>query len=403
MMWLKQSTAVTVKIGPFVDSTDGNTQETALTISQADIRLSKNGGAFAQSNNIAGATHDANGWYGVPLDTTDTNTLGTLTVFVHETGALAVWRDFMIVPTNVWDSLFGADALQVHANEITAGLITAAAIATGAIDADALATDAVAEIADGVWDEPKAGHVGVTTFGDLATDLDTVVVDVAGLDGAAMRGTDSAALASVCTEARLSNLDAAISTRATPAQVNTEVDTALADVNLDHLVGTAVAIPAIPAGTYIDQMMDDGTAIFDRTTDSLQAIRDTAPLGTAMRGTDSAALASVCTEARLAELDAANLPTDVAAVKTDTAAILVDTGTTLDGRIPAALVAGRIDASVGAMATGVVTADAVAANAIGASELAADAVAEIADGVWDELKAGHVGATTFGDLATDLD
>ena len=70
--------------------------------------------------------------------------------------------------------------------------------------------------------------------------------------------------------------------------VNTEVDTALADVNLDHIAGTATAIPAIPAGTYIDQMMDDGTAVYDRTTDSLQAIRDTAPLGTAMRGTDNA-------------------------------------------------------------------------------------------------------------------
>src|SRR3990167_10220941 len=56
--------------------------------------------------------------------------------------------------------------------------------------------------------------------------------------------------------------------------VNTEVDTALADINLDHLVGTATAIPAIVAGTYIDQMMDDGTAVYDRTTDSLQAIRD---------------------------------------------------------------------------------------------------------------------------------
>ena len=39
------------------------------------------------------------------------------------------------------------------------------------------------------------------------------------------------------------------------------------------------------------------------------------------------ALASVCTETRLAELDAANLPTDIAAVKGDTAAILDDTGT----------------------------------------------------------------------------
>jgi len=44
---------------------------------------------------------------------------------------------------------------------------------------------------------------------------------------------------------------------------------------------------------------------YDNTTDSVEAIRDTAPLGTAMRGTDSAALASVCTEERLARLDAA--------------------------------------------------------------------------------------------------
>jgi hypothetical protein len=58
------------------------------------------------------------------------------------------------------------------------------------------------------------------------------------------------------------------------AEVNTEVDTALADINLDHLVGTATGIPAIVAGTYIDQIMDDGTATYDRTTDSLQAIRD---------------------------------------------------------------------------------------------------------------------------------
>ena len=43
----------------------------------------------------------------------------------------------------------------------------------------------------------------------------------------------------------------------------------------------------------------------------------TAYLFEAMRGTDSAALASVCTEGRLAELDAANLPTDIAAIWTE--------------------------------------------------------------------------------------
>ena len=48
-----------------------------------------------------------------------------------------------------------------------------------------------------------------------------------------------------------------------------------------------------------------------------------------------------------------DIAADIIAVKTDTAAILVDTGTTLDGRIPAALVGGKMDASVGAVAVGV--------------------------------------------------
>jgi len=150
MQFLEQSQAVTIKIGPFLDDTDGVTAETGLTISQADVRLSKNGGAFAQKNESSSCTHDENGWYGCPLDATDTGTLGRLQVAVNESGALPVWHEFMIVPTNVYDSLFGSDRLQVHADEITAGLITAAAIATGAIDADALAADAADEIHDEV-------------------------------------------------------------------------------------------------------------------------------------------------------------------------------------------------------------------------------------------------------------
>lgn len=55
---------------------------------------------------------------------------------------------------------------------------------------------------------------------------------------------------------------------------------------------------------------------------------------------------------------------DLDAQRSDVAAILVDTGTTLDGRIPAALVGGRMDASVGAMATDTLTATALAASAV---------------------------------------
>jgi hypothetical protein len=103
--WLKQSTAVDIGLGPFVDSADGVTAEDSLTISQADVRLKKNAGAWAQKNDTNAATHEENGWYEVALNTTDTNTLGILLVNVSESGALPVWREFLVVPANVYDSL----------------------------------------------------------------------------------------------------------------------------------------------------------------------------------------------------------------------------------------------------------------------------------------------------------
>ena len=105
--WLNQSTAADIGMGPFLDETDGKTAETALTITQPDIRLKKNGGAWAQKNAAQTLSHEEAGWYEVSLDTTDTNTLGQLIVAIHESGALPVWREFMVVPANVYDSLVG--------------------------------------------------------------------------------------------------------------------------------------------------------------------------------------------------------------------------------------------------------------------------------------------------------
>lgn len=100
MKLLKQSTAVTVVLGPFVDETDGKTAETALTIGQADVRLSKNGGAFAQVGESTSASHMENGYYSKALNTTDTASLGILTIAVSESGALPVRHDFMVVPAD---------------------------------------------------------------------------------------------------------------------------------------------------------------------------------------------------------------------------------------------------------------------------------------------------------------
>ena len=93
----------------------------------------------------------------------------------------------------------------------------------------------------------------------------------------------------------------------------------------------------------------------------------------------------------------ASIAADIAAVQAD--------ADDIQTRLPAALVSGRIDASVGAMAANVLTASAIAtdaitagkiaADAIGASELATDAAAEIASAVRTELatELGRVDAT----------
>lgn len=115
---LKQSTGVTVKIGPFVDEDDGKTAETGLTLTQPDIRLSKNGGNMAQKNDANAATHDEIGYYDCALDATDTNTLGRLQLMVHESGALPVYHEYMVVTANDYDSQCSTDYKQVDVIQV---------------------------------------------------------------------------------------------------------------------------------------------------------------------------------------------------------------------------------------------------------------------------------------------
>lgn len=128
-MWLRQSTASQeILLGAFLDSTDGNTAETALTIANTDIKLWKEGGTTEASKASGGATHIASGRYYAVLDATDTNTLGKLEINVHVAGALAVRREFMVLPTNVYDALvLGTGYLDVSAVQLAGQAITAAA------------------------------------------------------------------------------------------------------------------------------------------------------------------------------------------------------------------------------------------------------------------------------------
>lgn len=99
--------------------------------------------------------------------------------------------------------------------------------------------------------------------------------------------------------------------------------------------------------------------------------------------TAAATAADFTTEIQAGLATAANLATVAGYIDTEIADI--------QARLPAALVGGRIDASVGAMA----------ANVLTAAATAADFGAEVADAVWDEATAGHTTAGSTGKALID--
>jgi hypothetical protein len=127
-IFLRQSTASQeIPLGYFVDSTDGNTEETGLTIANTDIKVWKTGTTTLANKNSGGATHIANGLYYAVLDATDTDTIGPLRIFVHVSGALAVKVDCVVLDENVYDWMFGT------ASPTTGGAIT---VTSGRVNAD---------------------------------------------------------------------------------------------------------------------------------------------------------------------------------------------------------------------------------------------------------------------------
>jgi hypothetical protein len=234
MILLKQSTAVDVSLGPFLDDTDGKTAETALTITQPDIRLKKNGGAWAQKNAAQTLTHEENGWYEVALDATDTNTLGCLLVAIAESGALPCWREFLVVPAEVYDAIVSGSGNGIR-GDVRAWLGTAAA------------TPTVAGVP-----EVDVTHVGGTaqTAGDIIGDTNDLQTKIGTPAGASL-AADIAAI-----EAQTDDIGAAgAGLTAVPwnpawdAEVQSEVADAL-----------DAAIPGVPTANSINERiktMDD--------------------------------------------------------------------------------------------------------------------------------------------------
>ena len=239
MQPLRQSTAVTVKLGPFLDATDGVSAETGLTIAKADVRLSKAGGNMAQKTDATACTHDELGVYDCALDATDTNTVGRLRIDVAAAGALPVWQEYTVLPAAVYDALVsGTDRLGVDLQEVSG---------------DNTAADNLEAAYNGT------GYAG----GTVKPEVDVVSI-----------GTDAITAASVANDA-ITEIQSGLATSANQTTIlnrlgawtGSAANTILGA--LRALATKAATLPTDIGGTY------------DPATDSLEAIRDTEPLGTA--------------------------------------------------------------------------------------------------------------------------
>ncbi len=106
--FLRQSTQIVVMVGPYLDKTDGVTEEVGLAGGGTEISKSP-GAAFGTGPTLG--THDAEGWYPVTLTTTHTDTVGRLIIKGQAAAThLPVWHEFFVVEEAVYDQLYAGSA-----------------------------------------------------------------------------------------------------------------------------------------------------------------------------------------------------------------------------------------------------------------------------------------------------
>jgi hypothetical protein len=117
MRELRQSTAATVSVGPFLDIADGITPITNLTDESASSWLAKNGAGAAIT--ATSWVHDGNGHYAVGLSTTHTNTAGQLRLsFSSPSVHCPVFEDFLVLTQKAWDAKYGSGAVDANVTQI---------------------------------------------------------------------------------------------------------------------------------------------------------------------------------------------------------------------------------------------------------------------------------------------
>lgn len=191
MQLLRQNTGTIIVIGPCVDKTNGYSPIITLVATGGgaidELSLYKHEATAAVDIRTSTAfVHRAGGIYTLTLAAGDVNTLGRVDLLLRDDDQIRpILRSFMVVPANVFDSLAGADLLQVDPREI-AGIAAAATnlargaegITIGAVSGVATTTSVPTDLSSSVNDNFK-GRVVTFVDGPLAGQA----TDITGYDG----------------------------------------------------------------------------------------------------------------------------------------------------------------------------------------------------------------------------
>ena len=165
-MIAKQSTALTVVVGPILDSTGAEYASAVI----GDLSISKNGGTLTAMASAATLTYIANGMYTLVTTTANMDTLGAVQVTCNKATYQMPKMERNVVPSSVYDAII------TNATNATGGLLTATAAITGlagvistyAGGAVASVTGAVGSIA-GVSFPANFNLLGIGATGEILT------------------------------------------------------------------------------------------------------------------------------------------------------------------------------------------------------------------------------------------
>lgn len=267
---LRQNTAVDIFIGPFIDDTDGKTAETALTLAQAAVRLSKNAQNMAQKSDVTSCVHDELGMYNCELDATDTDTVGILTVNVHQAGSLAIKHTYQVLDEVAYDSLFAVAATILTAQDV--GLMYESTIATLNSQTSFDMTDAFAS------DDVGIGNlVTIVDAGNSANFHSTWITDLDQVNERILTNDAPAGWTIATTDTVRIYRDAHPGYHAN-AQINAndplKKDAALAWMQLFARKDVAIGTDRAAALAELNANQGSGVGAYDQTSDSQESQRD---------------------------------------------------------------------------------------------------------------------------------